>query len=75
MEKQEMADHENPAVSLGQRDQFLSVLRTESQRLFDEHVLAGKQNLFRQFEMPDCRGGDDDGMDGWLAEQIVKARG
>ena len=52
--------------------QLLRVLRTQRERLLDEHVLVAAQRLEGQPVMGFGRGGDDQRIHGWVGQQLLE---
>ncbi len=53
-------DHQHTLALFGDRIQLAALRARHGQRLLDEHVLSGLEQLPRQFEMRLNRGGDND---------------
>jgi hypothetical protein len=68
-------DEQQTADLCGHCDQLFGLGDRGRQRFLDEHMLAAVEGGFRQGEMSPDRGGDDDGVDLVVGEDILDVRG
>jgi hypothetical protein len=72
--EEEVSGHEDEVALLRQRDELFGLVGDESHRLFDQDVLSGEKGATRELGMRHDRGGEDDGVELVVREQVAEVR-
>jgi hypothetical protein len=70
-----MTHHQNPLVPPGQVHEFLAFFNAKSQGLLNENIFSGEQGLLGKREMLRRWGGDYDGLNIRILQQVLKIAG
>ncbi|MNT17274.1 hypothetical protein D3C72_1524150 [compost metagenome] len=69
---EDMPDHEDAAERIGGLGEVLGLVAGEGEGLFDEDVLAGLHGLHGEAVVGAGGGGDDDGLEGVVLEDVLE---